>query len=55
MTTTAELTIGDFSAALAAQTPTPGGGGAAAVTGALGASLLPMAINFTLSKKTHAY
>lgn len=54
MTTTAQLTIGEFSAALAAQTSTPGGGGAAAITGALGASLLSMVINFTLGKKKYA-
>jgi len=54
MTTTAEMTIGDFSAALAAQTSTPGGGGAAAIAGALAAALLSMVINFTLGKKKYA-
>jgi formiminotetrahydrofolate cyclodeaminase len=54
MTTTAEMTIGEFSVALSAQTSTPGGGGAAAVTSALAASLLSMVINFTLGKKKYA-
>jgi formiminotetrahydrofolate cyclodeaminase len=35
---------------LAARTPTPGGGGAAAVTGALAAGLVAMAARFSVSK-----
>lgn len=54
MSTTAEMTLGDFSSALAAQTSTPGGGGAAAVAGSMAAALLSMVINFTLGKKKYA-
>ena len=54
MSTTAELSLGEFHSALAAQTSTPGGGGAAAVTGSMAAALLSMVINFTLGKKKYA-
>jgi len=39
---------------LAAKLPAPGGGSAAALSGALGASLLSMVINFTLGKPRYA-
>ncbi len=39
---------------LAAKLPAPGGGSAAALTAALGASLLSMVINFTLGKPKYA-
>ena len=39
---------------LAAKSSVPGGGGAAAITGALGAALCSMAGNFTLGKKKYA-
>lgn len=54
MTITAELSLQAFSDALAAQTSTPGGGGAAAVTGSLAAALVSMVINFTIGKKKYA-
>ncbi|NJN81561.1 MAG: cyclodeaminase/cyclohydrolase family protein [Caldilineaceae bacterium] len=54
MTTTSEMTIGAFSDALAAKQSTPGGGGAAAITGSLGAALISMVINFTLGRKKYA-
>ena len=40
--------------ALAAKTPVPGGGGAAALVGALGAALCSMVGNYTTGKKTYA-
>jgi formiminotetrahydrofolate cyclodeaminase len=54
MSRTAEMTIGAFGDALAAQTSTPGGGGAAAITGSMAASLVSMVIQFTLGKKKYA-
>ena len=39
---------------LAARTPTPGGGGAAAVTGALAAGLVAMAARFSVRQLTGA-
>lgn len=39
--------LADFIEQAAAKTPTPGGGSVAAVVGALGASMLAMAVNFT--------
>lgn len=51
---TAEMTIGGFVDALAAQTSTPGGGGAAAVTGSMAASLVSMVIQFTVGRKKYA-
>lgn len=41
----------DFAQALAAKAPVPGGGGAAAMTGALGVALCSMVGNFTAGKK----
>ena len=54
MSSTAEMAIGAFSDALAAQTSTPGGGGAAAITGSMAAALVSMVINFTVGKKKYA-
>jgi formiminotetrahydrofolate cyclodeaminase len=54
MSKTAESTIGAFIDALAAQTSTPGGGGAAAITGSMAAALVSMVINFTVGKKKYA-
>lgn len=45
---TAEQAIAQFLDALAAKQPTPGGGGAAALTGSQAAALVSMVINFTL-------
>ena len=44
----------DFTAELASKAPTPGGGGAAALMGALGAALCGMAGNLTTGKKKYA-
>lgn len=46
-----EKTIRDFCAALASADPTPGGGTASAAAGALGASLVSMACELTLSRE----
>lgn len=51
---TSEMTIGAFVEALAGPTSTPGGGGAAAVTGAIAAALISMVINFTVGRKKYA-
>jgi formiminotetrahydrofolate cyclodeaminase len=48
---TAATTIGDLGAALAARTPTPGGGAAAAVTAALGCAAGAMALRYTTGPK----
>jgi len=44
----------EFCEMLSAKTPTPGGGGASALAGALGASLGAMVSNYTLGKKKYA-
>lgn len=51
---TAQLTTAAFLDALAAGEPTPGGGGAAALTGSQAAALLSMVIRFTIGKKKYA-
>lgn len=47
-------TTDEFSKALASSAPVPGGGGAAALTGALGAALASMVGNLTTGKKKYA-
>ncbi len=47
----ADLTIREFTVALASREPAPGGGSAAALAGLLGASLLAMAINLTRGRQ----
>ena len=54
MNSISEMTTGAFIDALASQRPTPGGGGAAAVTGSQAAALVSMVINFTIGKKKYA-
>ena len=49
-----QLSCTDFAAALAAKESVPGGGGAAALVGALSAALCSMAANFTAGKKKYA-
>ncbi len=44
----------DFTAALSARTPTPGGGGASALVAALGAELCTMVGNYTVGKPKYA-
>ena len=51
---TAEQTCGAFLDALASKTPTPGGGGASALVGALGTALCTMVGNYTVGKKKYA-
>lgn len=48
-----DLTTQQFLDALASKAPTPGGGGAAAVMGAMGAALVSMVCNLTLGKKNY--
>ena len=48
-----DMTIQAFLDALASKSSTPGGGGAAAVSGAMGAALISMVANFTIGKKGH--
>ncbi|HXY58674.1 MAG TPA: cyclodeaminase/cyclohydrolase family protein [Methylocystis sp.] len=43
--------IGSFLDALASEKPTPGGGGAAAIMGSVGAALVSMVANLTIGKK----
>lgn len=50
-TTLLDYTCKDFAAALAARTPTPGGGGACAYTGALAAALAHMSLVFSQGKR----
>ena len=46
-----DMTIQAFLDGLASKTSTPGGGSAAAVSGAMGAALISMVANFTIGKK----
>jgi formiminotetrahydrofolate cyclodeaminase len=46
-----DMTIQTFLDELASKASTPGGGGGAAVTGAIGAALISMVANFTIGKK----
>ncbi len=48
------MTLENFTAALASNQPTPGGGGASAAVAALGTALGSMVGNFTLGKKKYA-
>ena len=50
MTHLATTSLADYLAALAAATPTPGGGSAAGVTGAMGAALVEMVAGLSLAK-----
>jgi formiminotetrahydrofolate cyclodeaminase len=50
---TANSTIATFLDDLASERPTPGGGGAAAVCGAIGAALVSMVANLTIGKKNY--
>jgi len=49
-----ELPVKDFIAKLASDTPTPGGGSAAALSGAMSAALLSMVLQISLKKKNDA-
>ena len=50
---TKDSSIATFLDDLASERPTPGGGGAAAVTGAIGAALVSMVANLTIGKKNY--
>jgi formiminotetrahydrofolate cyclodeaminase len=50
---TAHSSIATFLDDLASERPTPGGGGAAAVCGAIGAALVSMVANLTIGKKNY--
>jgi formiminotetrahydrofolate cyclodeaminase len=49
-----DMTLADFREQLSSKAPVPGGGGAAALAGALSASLLSMVGNLTVGKKKYA-
>jgi len=49
-----DLSVRDFSERLASREPTPGGGSAAALAGALGAGLVSMVCNFTVGREKYA-
>ena len=51
---TAEQSCGAFLDALASKAPVPGGGGASALAGALGAALCTMVGNYTVGKQKYA-
>lgn len=53
MTDFTKLSCEDFAEALASKSSVPGGGGSAALVGALGAALCSMVGNFTLGKKKY--
>lgn len=53
-TSLTELTCEEFTSRLAAKVSVPGGGGAAALTGALSSALCSMTANFTAGKKKYA-
>ncbi|HRJ41593.1 MAG: cyclodeaminase/cyclohydrolase family protein [Caldilineaceae bacterium] len=54
MTTVTHNTLQEFLDALASGESTPGGGGAAALTGSQAAALLSMVLNFTVGRKKYA-
>ena len=49
-----EVSVREFSEQLASKAPTPGGGSAAALAGALGAGLVSMVCNFTVGREKYA-
>ena len=49
-----DMTIKDFTEKLGSNAPAPGGGGAAALSGALGAALISMVCNLTAGKPKYA-
>ena len=49
-----DLSVREFSERLASSQPTPGGGSAAALGGALGAGLVAMVCNFTVGREKYA-
>ncbi len=51
---TDEMSVSAFAEALGSGAPTPGGGAASALVGALGAALAEMVARFTIGRKTYA-
>ena len=51
---TESFSIGSYLDVLSSREPVPGGGGASALSGAMGASLMLMAMNLTIGKKRYA-
>src|ERR687884_179695 len=49
-----DLSVREFGERLASNAPTPGGGSAAALGGALGAGLVSMVCNFTVGREKYA-
>src|ERR687884_963858 len=49
-----DMPVAEFSSRLAAKEPTPGGGSAAALSGALGAGLVAMVCNYTVGREKYA-
>ena len=49
-----EMTVKDFTTKLGSEAPAPGGGSAAALSGALGAALVSMVCNLTIGKTKYA-
>src|SRR5918911_713581 len=49
-----DMPVAQFSSRLAAKEPTPGGGSAAALAGALGAGLVAMVCNYTVGREKYA-
>lgn len=49
-----QVKVPEFASALASREPVPGGGGASAMVGALGAALASMVCNLTIGKKKYA-
>lgn len=54
MTEFLQLSLGEFADQTASAAPVPGGGGAAAYSGALGMALVDMVANLTIGKKKYA-
>ena len=54
MSQVTDLSVREFSARLASGDPTPGGGSAAALAGALGSGLVVMVCNFTVGRDKYA-
>lgn len=54
MDTLPNRSCSEFAAALASKAPVPGGGGASALVGALGAALCSMVANYTIGKQKYA-
>jgi len=54
MDTLTNRSCSEFASALASKVPVPGGGGASALVGALGAALCSMVANYTIGKQKYA-